>query len=589
MKHKTEWNLGLMYSSPKDPKIEKDVVAIEKAIAAFAKKYSKNDKYLKDAGFLKKALDDYESLDDTPNPMPYFYLFLDINSGHKDAEAGKNRISQRLTAAGNQLIFFRIALGKIPKDMQKKFLADPRLAKYRYFLEQIFASSKYVLTEAEEKIMSLKNLSSRELWVSGQESLLSKQTVTIKGKVMPLSEAALKAKDLPTKERHAAYDIITKHLRSISDFAESEMNAIVIDKKVSDELRGYSKPYSATILGYQNTEKEIESLVKTVSEHFPIAHRYHKIKAEMLGLKKLEYSDRAASVGETKKKITYAEAIDIVGRSFRKANPKYEAILHSYLEQGQIDAFPRKGKKSGAYCWSNVNLPTYVLLNHIENLDSVSTLAHEMGHAIHGEFSKTQSPIYQGHTISVAEVASTLFENFAFDEVLETLTEKEKIIALHDKIGDDVMTIFRQIALFNFEVELHQTIREKGSMSKEDIAALMNKHMKSYLGPVFEMKENDGYTFITWSHIRRFFYVYSYAYGQIISKALYKKYKEDPSYLKKIEEFLAAGESKSPEKIFKDIGIDTSDPAFFKAGLESIKEDIIRLEKLVRGAKSKKK
>ncbi len=589
MKHKTEWNLGLMYSSPKDPKIEKDVVAIEKAIAAFAKKYAKNDKYLSDANSLLKALADYEALDEFQSPMFYLYLFLDINSGNKDAEAAKNRISQRLTAAGNQIVFFRIALGKITKEKQKAFLTDSRLAKYRYFLERIFISSKHNLTEAEEKIMSLKSLTSHELWVSGQQNVLGKQTIIFKGKEMPYSEASQKIKDLPLKDRHALHDIVSEKLKSISDFAESEINAIVIDKKVNDELRGYKKPYSATVMGYQNDEKEVESLVKTVTDHFSISHRFHKIKAEMLGLKKMLYSDRGAAVGSAKKKIPFAEGLDIVRRSFAKANPEYEKILMSYLERGQIDVFPKKGKRSGAYCWGNINLPTYVLLNHTDNLNSVSTFAHEMGHAIHGEYSKTQPPIYQGHSIAVAEVASTLFENFAFDEVFETLNEKEKIIALHNKISDDIMTIFRQIAVFNFEVDLHTIIREKGSMSKEEMAALMNKHMKSYLGPLFDMKENDGYTFVSWPHIRYMFYVYSYAYGQIISKALYKKYKEDKSYLAKIEEFLKAGQSKSPEHIFKDIGINTADPAFFKAGLESINDDIARLEKLVRNTKSKSK
>jgi oligoendopeptidase F len=208
-----------------------------------------------------------------------------------------------------------------------------------------------------------------------------------------------------------------------------------------------------------------------------------------------------------------------------------------------------------------------------------------MGHAIHAELSKAQPPIYRGHTISVAEVASTLFENFVFDEIFEKLSEKEKIVALHNKIEDDIQTIFRQIAVFNFENELHETIRDRGDMSKEDIAGLMNKHMKSYLGSAFKLQPDDGYFFVAWSHIRRFFYVYSYAYGQIVSRALYAKYKQNKNYLKKIEEFLKAGGSKSPEAIFRDIGIDTSDPKFFEAGLKNIETDIERLEKMLKNAK----
>jgi oligoendopeptidase F len=254
--------------------------------------------------------------------------------------------------------------------------------------------------------------------------------------------------------------------------------------------------------------------------------------------------------------------------------------LEGYIKNGQIDVYPKKGKKGGAYCSGSVGLPTYVLLNHASTLDSYKTFAHEMGHAIHTELSKTQPPLYQNYTISVAEVASTLFENFAFDEIFPRLSKKEQIIALHDRINDSISTVFRQIACFNFELDMHKQIRERGALSKEEIAQLHNKHMGAYLGPSFKLKELDGYFFVQWSHIRRHFYVYSYAYGELISKALYAKYKKDPSYIKEIEKFLSAGGSKSPEQIFKDIGIDTSKPQFFVDGLKQIEEDIKELEQL---------
>jgi oligoendopeptidase F len=136
-------------------------------------------------------------------------------------------------------------------------------------------------------------------------------------------------------------------------------------------------------------------------------------------------------------------------------------------------------------------------------------------------------------------------------------------------------------------LELHEQIRKNGQVSKEDIAKLMTKHLKSYLGESVEVTDKDGYFYVLWSHIRRFFYVYTYAYGQIISRALYEKWKEDPSYAKKIKQFLSAGGSMSPEDIFKMIGIDTSKSSFFEAGLKGIEKDIAKLEKLSQGFKSR--
>ena len=584
MYSRTEWNLDLLYTNATDPALERDVKSYEKACDAFEKKYKNSDEYLKIDTALASALSAYETLSGHiggSKPIIYFYYRTALNALDQEADSQINQLSQRLTKAANKTLFFELSLSTLSKDQQKNFLKSALLEHFRYFLERVFDTAKYNLSEPEEKIMNLKSLPSHSMWIQGQEKLLNQQTVLYKGKQIPFPEAQNMFSQLPIKERHALADTMSMTLKKISHFAESELNAVITNKKINDELRGFKQPYSGTILGYQNDEKSILNLVSTVTKNFPISHRFYAVKAKMLKLKNFEYSDRAAKVGNVSIKPSFEESVEILRSAFSKANPEYKKILDSYLEKGQIDVYPKKGKRGGAFCSSNVDTPTYVFLNHVNSLDSLKTFAHEMGHAIHAEFSKTQTPLYQGHTISVAEVASTLFENFAFAEIFPRLSDKEKVIALHDRISDAISTIFRQIACFNFELELHQTVRAAGAISKEDIAKLHNKHMHAYLGPKFKMKEDDGYFFVQWPHIRSFFYVYSYAYGELISTALYKKYKEEPGYIQKIEEFLKAGGSMSPEDIFKSIGVDTSKPEFFEAGLKQIEEDIIKLEKLV--------
>ncbi len=226
------------------------------------------------------------------------------------------------------------------------------------------------------------------------------------------------------------------------------------------------------------------------------------------------------------------------------------------------------------------------MLNHANDIRSLETLAHEMGHAIHTELSKPQPVHYRDYTIAVAEVASTFFEQVLFDDLEQELTPKEQIIFLHNKVLGDIVTIFRQITCFNFEKELHAEIRKVGAISKEEMANLMVKHMKAYLGPAVDVSQDDGYVYVGWPHIRYFFYTYTYAYGQLISKVLFEKWKEDKSYAKKIEQFLRAGGSMSPKDIFKSIGIDTTDPKFFISGLKSIEKDIEKLEKLSKQLKN---
>jgi len=582
---KTRWDLALLYKNPKDPNIEKDIRLIERAYAKFAKKYRDRIDYLQDEHALLEALENYEKLlahTGGSKPLKYFAFRKELNSTDQHAEAMLARLQNRLTKAGNQVLFFDLNLGQINKRRQNSFLKSKTLQKYHYFLKRIFETSKYDLSEPEERILNLKSLPSRSLWIDGAEKLLNSQIIEFKGKTLPINKAIGILNNLPRTARRSLSDKIMAKLRDISDFPESEINAVFTDKKINDELRGFSKPYSATILSYENDERAVIKLVEAVTSRFDISHRFHRLKAKLLGLKFLEYADQVAPVGKQKRKISFSKAARIVQGAFGEADPAYAVVLKQFLANGQIDVFPKKGKGGGAFCSGGINLPTYVLLNHANDFHSMQTLAHEMGHAIHTERSKKQPPVYQGYTISVAETASTFFEAMVFEHVFKTLTEKERIVALHDKIQDDISSIFRQIAFFNFELELHNRVRKEGSVAKAAIAELMRKHLTSYYGRAVRLKENDGYLFVRISHIRMPFYVYSYAYGQLISKVLFKRYREDPEYIKKIDRFLSAGGSRSPEQIFSDIGIDTTQTTLFEKGLESIEQDVTRLEKLMK-------
>ncbi|MCX6755516.1 MAG: M3 family oligoendopeptidase [Candidatus Nomurabacteria bacterium] len=583
-KEKTSWNFGLLYKNEKDPQIEKDMQEIENLCGNFEKKYKKLV-FIKNPLILSKAMDDYEKLCGSLNkskPWWYFTLRKDINAMDEIAQSASTKFQQRITVATNKITFFTLEIGKIPAQKQKSFLANKSLLKYSYFLGRIFETAKYSLSEKEEQLKDLLSQSSYEMWVDGQEKVLNQQTVEHKGKQIPISQAMNILADLPKKDRRDLHQLILKSLKSISYFAEAEMNAICNYKKVNSDLRGFKKPYSSTILAYENDEKTIETLVSTVTKGFKVSRRFYKLHSELLGEKQITLADRGVKIGEIKKKFDFNTSVEIVSRAFTSVDKKYADMLHSFISNEQFDVYPKKGKRGGAYCWGMGSLPIFVLLNHSDNIRSVETLAHEMGHAIHGELSRTQPVLYRGHPISTAEVASTFFEQVAINSMESLLSDEEKIIFLHNKIMGDITTIFRQIALFNFECELHQKIATEGQVSKEEISRLMAKNLRSYLGDSVKVEDEDGYCFVSWSHIRRFFYVYSYAYGQLISRALFENWKKDPAYAKKVEQFLSAGRSMSPKDIFKSIGIDTSDPKFFETGIKSIENDIKKLELLAK-------
>lgn len=582
---RTEWNLSLLYDSLTDSRIEADVARTERDYKAFARTYNKQDApWLVQAQALVKALTAYERLSVLPGERAvlYAHYLRELDATRTDADALLMRLDERLTKVGTLVMFFENRLAKIPKAQQRIFLKDARLQKYHYFLTRLFLSGKHILDEKEERILALTSNPRSSLWVSGVDKMLNKLTVRIQGKTMPFNEAITKAPVRKSaKERHNWHQALMYALKEAGDFPESEMNAVFTNKKTSDELRGYTSAYDATIMHYENDARSVLALVAAVTKHFAIAHEFYALKSEMMG-ETLAYADRSAPVGDTKKKIPFTDAVQIVGDAFRRLLPRYGEILTAFLAQGHIDAYPRLGKAGGAYCSGSVAAPTYVLLNHTDDLRSLYTLAHEMGHAIHTERSKEQGVVYQGYSTAVAETASTFFERVVFYDVFKTLSKEEQIIALHNKIQDDIATVFRQIAFFNFELALHSKVRTEGWVSKEEMARLLSTHLKSYLGPAVAVDEMDGYSFIYIGHFRRPFYVYSYAYGQLISNALYEKYREDPAYIEKIDAFLRAGGSATPERIFKNIGIDVTNPDFWESGLKTIKRDIQTLKKLIR-------
>lgn len=583
-KPKTEWNLSVLYKNGDDSRIEQDIKSFEKSVDSFVRAYS-GAKNMGNPALLLKALPAYEKITTTQLASRagyYFGLRRELNAKDDEAEKRLNMLSNQLTKIGNKLLFFELSLGKIKESEQKRLLSNPKLAKWRYYLHGVFEEAKHYLSEPEERIMSLKSNTSHGLWVAGTDKMLNRKEIVWKGKKIPFAEANELVPKLPKKERQALWKLVIEQCRTLEEVAENELTAIVLDKKTNDELRKFAKPYSATVLGYENTEASVEALVAAVKKNYSLSHRFYRIKAKMMKEKKLTYADRSVSIGKDRK-INFRDATSVLREVFHDTNPEYARILDRMIDNNQIDVFPKKGKSGGAFCASLVDLPTYVMLNYVGEGRSLMTYAHEMGHAIHAERAKKLTPMYQDHSIAVAETASTLFENLVFDAHVKNLNRTERMAALHDKIQDDISTVIRQIAFFEFEREMHETIRATGGMNHDELATLMQKHLTAYLGPAVTVTKEDAYTFIFVGHFRRFFYVYSYSYGNLISNAIAARVRSDKSYTKQIDQFLCAGSSMSPDDIFKSIGIDVTKPSFFEEGLARLGERINELENLVNG------
>jgi len=581
---KTEWDLkNLYYTSEKDPRIEADMVTAEKAYRAFIKKWKGKD-FTRDIQTLKRALREREALAGLPEITRcgrYFSFRMVLNTNDDYAHKQLSLMHRRFMKLVDESLFFTLILGALPKSRQKQLLAEAALTHFHYYLERVFVGGSHHLSEAEEKIINLKSRQSYGMWVDMTEKIIANRSVQWAGKELPINEALEVLNTVPSKQKPKLWKLIISEMEHIAEVAEHEFNAIITDVRTEDELRGYQKPYSATAVRYEDTEKSIESLVEAVStKGFALSKKFYKLKAKYHGVDVLDYSQKYDSVGKDMQ-IDFTQAVVICRDVFYGLKSEYGEIFDRMLEQGQIDVFPKKGKQGGAFSSGQANQPTQVKLNHVNDFKSLETLAHEMGHAIHTQRSKQRTPFYEGHSTVTAETASTLFENLVFDAVFKQATKAQQTVLLHDRITRDISTIQRQIACFNTELEIHQTIHSQGAMSKEELRKVMQKHLKAYLGPGVTVNDIDGYTYVYWAHLRYGFYVYSYAFGLLMSTSMATKYKEDNSYIQQIDQFLCAGASDTVANIFKSIGIDTTKADTFTQALKAQEADLKLFEQLV--------
>ena len=576
-----ERHLKPLFLGDNDRRIEVKRKLVEKKSAAFINTWKDRTDYLEDPAILRQALDHYESwkrrYGTDGDEGYYFWLRTQQDQNDPKLKARFNKIEEFSKKLENESQFFYLRIARIKPELQQQFLASPDLANYRHFLERIFAESRYHLSEPEEKILNLKSATSSSNWTKMTAGFLSKEERAVftedgEKKVRPFSEIIglmnSRKKRVRDRAAWAFNDILATHV----DVAESEINSVLANKKIDDELRSAPRPDTLRHLADDIESEVVDSLIQAVSQRFLISERYYALKAKLLKVKKLAYHERNVEYGDMTGRYSFPKAVGLVHSVFGKLDPEFADIFAGFIENGQIDAYPKKDKDSGAFCIHHLMVqPTYILLNHTGKLHDVLTIAHELGHGINNELiKKKQHALDFGTPTSTAEVASTFMEDFVLEEIIRSADDEQRFAIMMQKLNDDVSSIFRQVACYRFERELHKDYRGRGYLSKEEIGKLFRKHMEAYMGNAVLQSEGSENWWVYWSHIRYFFYVYSYASGLLISKSLQNSVKQDPVFIHKVKEFLSAGLSDSPKNIFGRLGIDISDSRFWDKGLDEV-------------------
>lgn len=593
---KTNWDLSPLFNNDNDSEIDKQRKILKEESYKFINKWKDRDDYLREPKILKEALDEYENwqrnFGASGNEGYYFWLRSEQDENSPEIKAKFNKIHEFAVKIQNDIQFFTIRLAKIPENLQKKFLDSEELSDYRHFLECLFKEARHILSELEEKILNLKSQTSHYNWVKMVSGFLAKEEKSVldekeKLAIKNFSEIAALMNSQNKKVRDKAARAFNEILEKYIETGEAELNSILANKKIDDELRGFFHPYETRHLNDDIESETVNSLINTVSNRFDLPKRFYKLKARLMGVEKLEYHERNVPYGKYEKNYEFNNAAELIHKTFSNLNQEFADIFERFLENGQIDVYSKKGKHSGAFCAHElISQPTYILLNYIDKFQDVLTLAHELGHGINNELMrKKQNALNFDTPLSTAEVASTFMEDFVLQEILKEADYELRLSIMMTKLNDDISTIFRQVAAYKFEIELHKEFRDKGYLSRAEIGKIFQKNMADYMGEYIEQSAGSENWWIHWSHFRTFFYVYSYASGLLISKAMQNKVKENPKFIENVKEFLSAGRSESPKNIFLKMGIDISDLAFWESGIKEVENLLYETETLAKKLK----
>jgi len=579
-----EWDLTKYYQDIHDPQIEKDLRQTERAYERFTKQFS-DLIFVNSTKGLREALEQYFKLSALrpSKPLRYFHFRTTLDAHDASAAQRLNQLQNRLVKASNKILFFTQTIARLSEKKQSRYLKASELQLYRYWLEKLFTQAPHLLSLEVEQVLRRKSLPAFDLWVRGTEQILGKETIWFRKRELPLLGAIEQVSSADTKTRSALWLKLTEALKKVAPVATNELQAVVLDAEIDDDLRHYDVPYASTVQNYENERPSVERLVANISKKgFQLSRRFYRNKATYHGVTPLLYTDRFRDIGKAPK-FSYADTVTICRDVFYGLRPEYGRFFDKLISGGNVDVYPKAGKQGGAFMASGIKEPIMLKLNHTDDFGSLKTMAHEMGHAVHTfRTHETQPTPYQGYSTVTAETASTFFERAVWQAVYNQADEATRLYLLHHKISNDIATMQRQIAFFNFELAMHEMIRENGGATKEELAKCMQQKLQDYMGKAVHITEQDGYSYVYVSHLRRSFYVYAYAYGHLMSEVMYRRLEEDPKFIDSVDNFLCSGNSLAVEDTFRSIEIDPVKDKTFNFGLQSLDKNITQLEKLLK-------
>ncbi len=581
----TRWDLSALLAAPSGEPVEKALADIEARTAHFEQAREKLKPEMDEEEFLD-LLVEFEGLNRELRKTGYYAeLWFTEDTQNQNALAFKSKIEQISTQVANRVLFFSLWWKDVDEENAKRLMRNA--GDYTYFLESERMFKPHTLSEREEQVINIKDVNGVGGLLTVYDMITNKYVfnLTVDGqeKKLTYGELTMYARHPDPELRAAVYQELFRVYKE-----DSAVLAQIYASRINDwrteqvDLRHFATPIAARNLGNDVPDAAVDTMLEVCKKNASVFQRYFKLKAKWLGLNPMRRSDVYAPLAPVDTDFPWEQGVTLVLDSFEKFSPRLAAEARTVFEAGHIDSEVRPGKRAGAFCASALpELAPFVQINYSGKARDVSTLAHELGHAIHARLASEHSALTFHSALPMAETASVFSEMILNERLLHDTDDpavKRDILA---RIVDDAYaTVMRQAFFAMFEKTAHEAFANNATI--DEVRDMYWQNLKDQFGDSLEVQDDFKWEWIVIHHFYHVpFYVYAYSFGQLLTLALYKRYRAQgeafkPNYFK----ILSYGGSASPAHILEEAGIDMSSAEFWQGGFDVISEFIDQLEAL---------
>lgn len=585
------WSLKEFYSSFEAEEFKNDMVKCKEYIEEHKAKIMEALKtHDNEVGVIEKYIESEIRLYNIFSKLLEFAsLTLSVEAKNEKAMSIMENLENSFTELTEVEVNFKKWLYEI-KNLNELIEGSKLLKEHEFFLKELWEKNRYLLSEAEEVVISKMKNTGSGAFSKLQNTLSSTLLVDIEldgeKKQLPLPVVRNMAHNKNAEIRKTAYEAELNSYKKIEESSAACLNGIKGEVITVNKMRGYNSVLEETLINSRLDAESLEAMFTAMRESFPAFRRFYLKKAEILGHKNgLPFYDLFAPSGEAHMSYTYEEAREFIVKNFGTFSKALADFADNAFEKRWIDAEPREGKRGGAFC-SNLHSigESRVLCNFSGSFSDVVTIAHELGHGYHGNCLKDESILNSDYTMPIAETASIFCETIVKNAVLKTATKEQAYSVLEESISDAGQVIVDIYSRFLFESELFKR-RENSSLSVKELKEIMINAQKEAYGEALDENYLHPYMWINKPHYyyaERNFYNFPYAFGLLFSKGLYAEYvKRGQEFVKDYDKLLSMTGKMTIPEVTAMMGIDIHKVDFWRSSLKLIEEDIEKFISLV--------